>query len=127
MNITLKHVFENDAPKGMRLPRYIRRARGFAHLASICTQPKDATHDCRGFDLGVAFFRDGTFATILWKDLTLAQVEAMHAGNPHAKFVLRGSVWRETGSIPVYAKIVTTARADVLADMNELKSYELEA
>jgi hypothetical protein len=123
MKIKLKHILENDAPKGMKLPKYIRRARGFAHLASICTQPKDATHECRGFDLGIAFFRDGTFAAILWKDYTLDQVRAMHAVDKYAKFVLRGEVWNEAGGpVPVFAKIVTTERAETLAGLDHARA-----
>ena len=115
MNINLKNCFENDAPKGIKLPKYIRRARGFSHLTSICTQPKDETHECRGFDLGIAFFRDGTFAAILWRDYTLAEVKEIHAADKYAKFVLRGEVWHNGQAQPVFARIVTTARAENLA------------
>ena len=111
MNINLKNCFENDAPKGIKLPKYIRRARGFSHLASICTQPKDDAHECRGFDLGIAFFRDGTFAAILWHDYTLTEVQAMHNVNPYAQFVLRGRIWRNGKSELAFARIVKTERA----------------
>ena len=116
MKIDLKYIAENDAPKGIRLPKYIRRARGVAHLASICTQPKDEKHKCRGFDLGVAFFRNGETACILWRDYTLDEVKEIHTTDKYAKFVLRGEVWHGGQAQPVFARIVTTARAAKLAE-----------
>ena len=110
MNIRLKHVQEVETTAA-KFPRYIRKARGFAHLASICTGER------QGFDLGVAFFRNGETAAIMWADLDFETVKKIHAVDKYAQFVYRGEVYHHGQHVPAFNQIITCGRASKLALM----------
>jgi len=89
MKLTVNALRTEDS-RQISLPRYVRKAIARAHLSSIVLQKGDVDFPPRGFDIGIAFFRGGDFAAILWRTFTLEQVKKIHAENARARFIYHG-------------------------------------